>query len=482
MKSIRYATIAQLRAALHDGSLRAEDIAQQTATLFAQHDTAIHSALEVFSPESVCASTHNNGPLAGIPGLIKDNICQKDRLTTCASKILANFTSPYDATAVSRLKEAGALLMGRANCDEFAMGSSNETSAWGITRNPWDLSRVPGGSSGGSAAAVAAGFVPWALGSDTGGSVRQPAALCGVVGLKPTYGLVSRYGLVAYGSSLDQIGVFSRTVEDAALVLQTIAGHDPLDSTSVGADVSTDYTAALHKEFSLKGITIGVIANAFHAEGVDSEVKARLQDVLSWYTEQGARIVEVTLPTMDMSAAVYFMVSRAEAASNLARFDGVRYGVRTDSCTDLEDLYARTRYEGFGPQVRRRILIGNYVLTAGHADAYYHAANVVRARMRHEFVEALSTCDVLFLPSAPAGAFKLGAFDHDQLQMDLQDYFAAFANLTGLPALSVPCGFVGDSLPTGFQLVGRALDEAHLLRIAHAYDRAFAWHTHHPHE
>lgn len=479
MNSIRYATISELCAALSAGSLTVHDIAHKTQQLFQQHDTDIHSAIEVFTPESVVRDVPKQGTLSGIPGLIKDNICQKDRLTTCASRILQGFTSPYDATAVERLKAQGALLVGRANCDEFAMGSSTETSVYGITRNPWDHARVPGGSSGGSAAAVAAGLVPWTLGSDTGGSIRQPAALCGIVGLKPTYGLVSRYGLIAYGSSLDQIGVFTRTVEDAAVVLETIAGHDHRDSTSAPVQ-DTAYSTHLTHPFSLKGVRIGVIANAFHAEGIDQGVTDRLTEVINWYRSQGADIVEVTLPTLDMSAAVYFMVSRAEAASNLSRFDGVRYGHRTDHVGDLEDMYARTRYEGFGPQVRRRILIGNYVLSAGHADAYYNAAKRVQAAMRQEFVEALTQCDALFLPASPAGAFTLGAFDKNPLQMDLQDYFTAFANLTGVPAITVPCGFVEDGLPTGFQLVGRHFGEAQLLHIAHAYDRVHQWHRHHP--
>lgn len=443
---------------------------------FSQYDAKIDSALEIFPLESITLSYA--GPLAGIPGLIKDNICQKDRITSCGSNILKDYKAPYDATVIKRLKEQGAPMLGRANMDEFAMGSSTETSAFKKTKNPWNTKRVPGGSSGGAAAAVAAGLVPWALGSDTGGSIRQPATLCGIVGLKPTYGLVSRYGLVAYASSLDQIGPMTRNIYDNALILSAIAGRDACDSTSLEVK-STDYTKELTGKLK-EGFTLGVIDNALEAEGFSSEVYQGLQEALRVFEKLGIRIKRLTLPMMDHGAAVYFIVSRAEAASNLARFDGVRYGYRSSSSETLAEMYTNTRYEGFGLEVKSRILIGNYVLSVGHADQFYKSAKIVQGLIRNEFINAFKEVDLLFAPGAPVPAFTFGAFGPNSIEMDLQDYFTAPINLAGIPALSVPCGFTKDKLPIGFQLIGPDLAEAILYQAAYAYEQATLWHTFYP--
>lgn len=479
MKELAFATIQELSQALADKKISPAELVTYYKNRFAQYDNQINSALEIFSEPLTLRQAQdereNGSRLFGIPGLIKDNICQKGQIASCASKMLENYRASYDATVIERLKAAGAPLIGRANMDEFAMGSSTETSAFKKTANPWDLSRVPGGSSGGSAAAVAAGLIPWSLGSDTGGSVRQPASFCNIVGSKPTYGLVSRYGLIAYASSLDQIGVFTRTVYDNALVLSEIAGHDPQDSTSRPVK-KMDYTRDLHKPLP-QGLKIGLVTNALQAEGIDPDVQKILQDVVTQYEKLGVQVKRLTLPTMDYSAAVYFMVSRAEAASNLARFDGIRYGYRDRDAQTLSDVYVNDRSTGFGAEVKRRILIGNYALSAGHADAYYQSAKKVQAVMRKEFLDAFKDVDLLLMPTTPSGAFKFGAFDNDRLKMDLQDYFNASANLTGIPALSVPAGFTTEKLPVGFQLMGPDLSESLLFHAAHAYERVTPWHT-----
>lgn len=477
MNDFAFATIQTLRQSLDSGRVSVPELISFYRKRFEQYDGRIGSALEIFENDTILMQPNAKGPLAGIPGLIKDNICQKGRITSCSSKILENFRSTYDATVCKKLKEAGALLVGRANCDEFAMGSSTETSAYQKTSNPWDSSRVPGGSSGGSIAAVAAGLVPWALGSETGGSVRQPAAFCGIVGSKPTYGLVSRYGLVAYGSSIDQIGIATRTVDDNALILSVIAGKDTHDSTTREAKI--DYMSGLTGQLQ-KNLTIGVIDNAMGAEGMELEVSALLNQALKKFEQMGAQIVHLTLPTMDYSAAVYFMVSRAEAASNLARFDGVRYGFRDKTAQTLSDMYTETRGKGFGAEVKRRILIGNYVLSAGHADEYYKSAKIVQSLMRTEFVETFKKVDLLFCPVSASGAFKFGQFANNKLQMDLQDYFTAAANLTGIPAVAIPCGFTSEKLPIGFQLMGPDFSESLIFQTAHAYEQATPWHTMHP--
>ncbi|MDP3889261.1 MAG: Asp-tRNA(Asn)/Glu-tRNA(Gln) amidotransferase subunit GatA [bacterium] len=478
MNKLSFATISQLQSMLVNKEISHHELLDFFLRRFEAFDHQIDSALEVFDKESVLKEFKAQGPLEGIPGILKDNICAKGRIASCASKILENFISPYDATASARLKAAGALLIGRANMDEFAMGSSTETSAFKKTRNPWDTTRVPGGSSGGSAAAVAAGFVPWALGSDTGGSVRQPAAFCGIVGLKPTYGLVSRYGLIAYGSSLDQIGVLTRTVRDNALVFSAIAGHDIKDSSSLMVE-KKDYTQKLTGSLP-DNVRIGIVENAINAEGMDPEIVQAIDQAVKVLERLGAKVKKISLPTFDYSAAVYFILSRAEAASNLARFDGVRYGFRDKSATTVSTMYSNTRHDGFGTEVKSRILVGNYVLSVGHAGEFYENAKKVRRLMRRELVETFKEVDVLIMPTHPMPAFKFGAFDLNKLQMDLQDYFTCPMNITGIPAISLPCGFTKNKLPIGFQLLGPHLSEDLLYQVAHAYEQETSWHTQHP--
>lgn len=478
MESIAFASIRQLREKIAKKELSREELLDYSLKRFEQYDKQLLSALEIFDRESILTDASQEGLLYGIPGIIKDNICQNNRITACASKILANYRAPYDATVTTRLKKQGALSVGRANCDEFAMGSSGETSAYQKTRNPWNFECVPGGSSSGSIAAVAAGLVPWALGTETGGSVRLPAAFCGIVGLKPTYGLVSRFGLVAYASSLDQAGIATRTVYDNALVLSAIAGHDSKDSTTLPVE-KKDYTQQLTGSLK-KGLRIGVVENLLHAPGMDPEIVQALEDALKVYEKLGAHITRITLPVLDYSAAVYFIISRAEAASNLARFDGVRYGVRSKNAGTLAAMYANTRHDGFGPEVRARILLGNYVLSAGYAEELYNNAKKIQRMIQRNFKEAFREVDTLFLPVHPAPAFKFGAFDQDKLTMDLQDLFTCPINLAGSPALAVPCGFTKDKLPIGFQLAGPHLSEDLIFQTAYAYEQATPWHTMHP--
>ena len=478
MNEFAFASVKTIRQALDSGKISSKELLSYYISRFKKYDDVIGSALEIFAEESIIKDSSATGPLAGIPGLVKDNICQKDRITSCASKILKNYQAPYSATVVTRLEQAGAFSVGRANCDEFAMGSSTETSAYQLTRNPWNSDRVPGGSSGGSIAAVAAGLIPWALGSETGGSVRQPAALCGIVGLKSTYGLVSRYGLVAFGSSLDQIGPATRYVYDNALILSVIAGKDSNDGTSRSVD-NTDYTRNLTGKLK-EGFTLGVLDNELETEGFDPEMRQGVEDAISHYEKLGAKIKRIKLPIMDHAAAVYFMVSRAEAASNLARFDGVRYGYRCPDPTSVEDMYRRTRSEGFGPEVKLRILVGMYVLSAGYADEFYESAKKVQGAMRLAYLKAFEEVDLLFSPVSPIPAFKFGAFDNNKLQLDLQDYFTASNNLTGTPALSVPCGFTKEGLPMAFQLIGPDFSEADIYQAAYAYEQTTEWHTMHP--
>lgn len=478
MNTLAFMSIKELRNQLLNKKIVPSDILDLCIRRFDAFDSQIGSALEIFDKASVLDSSLDAGPLAGIPGLIKDNICQQDRITSCASKILQHYKAPYDATAIARLKKSGALLLGRANMDEFAMGSSTETSAYKKTANPWNIQRVPGGSSGGSAAAVAAGLVPWALGSETGGSVRQPASFCGIVGLKPTYGLVSRYGLVAYASSLDQIGVLTRTVYDNALVLSTIAGHDERDSTTLSV-AQIDYTKDLDGRLPA-GLRIGVVKDALKAPGMDGEVTAAIETAIKQFEALGASVQEISLSTLEYAAATYFIVSRAEAASNLARFDGVRYGYRNKSAHSLSDMYSETRHDGFGQEVKSRIIVGNYVLSAGHAGQFYANAKKTQRLIRAEFQDAFRGVDVLIMPTNPTPAFTFGAFDVDKLQMDLQDYFTCPVNLAGIPAISIPCGMTKTNLPIGFQIIGPHLAEPLLYKVADAYERATPWHTQHP--
>lgn len=478
MKNITFATITELQNELTSGNITREDIVTACIERSQQY-SHLNAVLELFDKNSILNASNTTGPLAGIPGFIKDNITQKDRKATCGSKILENFISPYDSTAIERLKRDGALMLGRVNMDEFAMGSSGETSAFGPTKNPWDLSCVPGGSSSGSIAAVAAGLVPWALGSETGGSVRQPAAMCGIVGFKPTYGLVSRYGLIAYGSSLDQIGIATRNVKDTAIVLSSIAGHDHHDSSTLNV-APKDYTRTMDGAIT-KNLKIGYIDEALNNEGLNPEIRQATLDALKAYERMGATLVPISLKTLEYSAACYFIISRAEAASNLARFDGVRYGLRSKAST-LSDMYEQTRHNGFGKEVTVRILVGNYVLSVGHAGQFYHNAQKVRSAIREEFKSAFSHVDLLAMPTHSVPAFAVGQYDNDKLAMDLQDYFTCPVNLAGIPALSLPIGFTQNKKPIGMQLIGPHLSEELIFKNAYAYEQQHPWHTIHPTE
>lgn len=413
------------------------------------------------------------GPLAGIPLAVKDNLCTQGIRTTCASRMLEGFIPPYESTVTARLAAAGMVTVGKTNLDEFAMGSSTENSAFQRTANPWDLTRVPGGSSGGSAAAVAADQAVVALGSDTGGSIRQPAAFCGVVGLKPTYGLVSRYGLVAFASSLDQVGPFGRTVEDVALLLQGIAGHDPMDSTSLKVRIP-DYSQALIPE--IKGFKIGVIRDLL-GEGCGEETRAAVQAAIQHLQELGAEILEIDCPSFRYGLATYYIIAPSEASANLARYDGVKYGLR-EPADSLLSMYGKTRAHGFGPEVKRRIMIGTYALSSGYYDAYYLKAQKVRTLIKQDFLKAFEKVDVLVSPTTPTPAFKLGERE-DPLSMYLCDLMTIPVNLAGLPGLSLPCGFA-DGLPIGLQIVGNALQESKVLRVAYAYEQSTDWHKRRP--
>ena len=413
----------------------------------------------------------NLSPLTGIPIAVKDNMCTKGLRTTCSSKILANYLPPYDATVVTKLKEAGAVIIGKTNLDEFAMGSSTENSAFQKTRNPWDLETVPGGSSGGSAAAVAAGEAILATGSDTGGSIRQPASFCGVVGLKPTYGRVSRYGLVAFASSLDQIGPLAKDVEDAALMLNVIAGHDAQDSTSADRPVP-DYRRALVND--VKKIKIGLVRELM-GEGIEPEIKAAVKKAAADLANLGAEISEVSLPSLEYAITTYYLIAPAEASSNLARFDGVKFGYRSKDAKDLISMYYNTRREGFGQEVKRRIMLGTYALSAGYYDAYYLKALKVRTLIKQDFEKAFGRCDVLISPTSPTAAFKVGEKSADPLAMYLSDIATIPVNLAGLPAVSLPCGF-SRGLPIGLQIIGQAFAEEPVLRTAYAYEQNTEWH------
>jgi aspartyl-tRNA(Asn)/glutamyl-tRNA(Gln) amidotransferase subunit A len=415
-------------------------------------------------------------PLKGVPIAVKDNICTRGHATTASSRILSGYVPPYDATVVARLQAAGAIVLGKTNCDEFAMGSSTENSANGPSRNPWNPDYTPGGSSGGSAVAVAAGFVPAALGSDTGGSIRQPASFCGLVGVKPSYGRVSRYGLLAFASSLDQIGPFTRTVHEAAAVLQAIAGPDPADSTAARDDVP-DFEASLGGD--VKGLRVGVPRRLL-ATGVDDEVLTSLHAALDTLQALGAALVDIELPHASAAIPVYYLVATAEASSNLARYDGVRYGFRTEGPQSLTEMYTRTRDQGFGAEVKRRIMLGTYVLSAGYYDAYYLKAQQVRTLIASDYTRAFEKVDVVAMPTSPTPPFRLGERAADPLQMYLADVFTVAANLSGLPAISVPCGFTRDGLPIGLQLTSRMFDEVTMLRAGDAYQRATDWTSRRP--
>jgi aspartyl-tRNA(Asn)/glutamyl-tRNA(Gln) amidotransferase subunit A len=475
--------VRELRDAVARGEVSAEAVCRAVLDRLPRVDATLNAFVTVAHEQALDAAREVDrqraagrvGPLAGVPVAIKDNIDTAGLRTTAGSRLLGRFVPPFDATAVARLRQAGAVVVGKTNCDEFAMGSSNENSAFGPVRNPWALDRTPGGSSGGSAAAVAARLVPAALGSDTGGSVRQPAAMCGIVGLKPTYGRVSRYGLIAFGSSLDQIGPLARTVEDAALLLDVIAGPDPRDATASPRDVSP--AAAALSDAGLDAVTLGVPRRLLE-EGVDPDVARAFAAALDTLQALGARLLDVELPHARHAIPVYYLVATAEASSNLARYDGVRYTWRAPvhGGESLETLYRRTRDLGFGAEVKRRILLGTYVLSAGYYEAYYLKAQQVRTLIRRDFEACLVSADAVVLPTSPTPAFRLGERLGDPLQMYLADVFTVSANLAGLPALSVPCGFTSGQLPVGLQLVGRAFEESTLVAVGHAYQRATPWH------
>ena len=478
-------TIHELSGKLKRGEVKATEIVNSVLRRIDVVDPQIRAYLTVVREDALhrakdldrkIQSRQEIHPLTGIPLAVKDNLCTRKLHTTCSSRILGNFIPPYNATVIRSLHEAGAIIIGKTNMDEFAMGSSTENSGIAVTRNPWDPDRIPGGSSGGSAAAVAADLCAGALGSDTGGSIRQPAAMCGVVGLKPTYGRVSRYGLVAFASSLDQIGPLTRDVRDCAILMNVIAGHDPLDSTSASVSVP-DYTGALTG--SIHGLRVGIPGQYF-IEGMDQEVEGAVRESITVLEKLGASTVEIQLPHTPYAVATYYILATAEASANLARYDGVKYGYRTARKRDLLEMYTETRHEGFGPEVKRRIMLGTYALSAGYYDAYYRKAQCVRTLIKQDFDKAFRSVDVIVTPTAPTAAFRIGEKTQDPLQMYLSDIFTISVNLAGIPAISIPCGFTSEKLPVGLQILGRPFDEATLLRTAHAFEQATEWHKQKP--
>jgi aspartyl-tRNA(Asn)/glutamyl-tRNA(Gln) amidotransferase subunit A len=480
--SLHSLTVCQLREKIRAGEVSSREATQSLLDRIAAMDGKVKAYLWLNADAALAQAdaadrTGQAGtptPLAGVPVAIKDVLNVEGQPCTCGSKILRGYVAPYDATVIRKLREAGAVLVGRTNMDEFAMGSSTENSSWGTTRNPWDLTRIPGGSSGGSAAAVAADEAFAALGSDTGGSIRQPASLCGCVGLKPTYGRVSRYGLVAFASSLDQIGPFTKDVRDAALLLSVISGHDPMDSTSVPREVP-DYVASLER--GVKGLRIG-LPKEYFIPGMDPDVDVGVRAAIAKLESLGAEVVEISLPHTDYAVAVYYLIATAEASANLARFDGVRYGSRVKG-EDVIDTYGKTRGSGFGPEVKRRIILGTYALSAGYYDAYYLRAQKVRTLIRQDFEKAFAKCDVIVTPTSPEVAFKVGEKSDDPLKMYLSDIFTISVNLAGICGVSVPCGFA-HKLPVGLQIIGKTFDEETVLRTAYAYEQATAWHKERP--
>ena len=479
MTELHHYTLAELAAGLAARRFSSMELAKHFLARIERANPDLNAFITVTSQQALEAAeaadkrlaSGEKGPLIGVPIAHKDIFCTEGVLTTCASRMLSNFVAPYDATVVERIAQAGVVSLGKTNMDEFAMGSSNETSWYGPVKNPWDLKKVPGGSSGGSAAAVAARLAPAATGTDTGGSIRQPAALTGLTGLKPTYGRVSRYGMIAFASSLDQAGTLTYTAEDSALLLSAMAGFDPRDSTSVDAPVP-DYVAALDQP--LAGLRIGLLKEFFE-KGLEETSATLVREALAQYEKLGAKLVEVSLPNLPLSVPTYYVVAPAECSSNLSRFDGVRFGYRCENPVDLLDLYTRSRGEGFGPEVKRRIMTGTYVLSAGYYDAYYLKAQKVRRLIAADFARAFKEVDVLIGPTSPTPAFDLGAKVDDPITMYLNDIYTIGANLAGLPALSIPCGFVGQ-LPVGLQIIGPHFAEAKLLNVAHGYQRETQWH------
>ncbi len=477
------ASIRELHQQLVRKERSAVEIAREALDHIAETDSQVKSFLTLTADRAIeqaqrvdaqIAAGESISPLAGIPIAIKDNMCTRGIRTTCASKMLENFVPPYESTVTQKLFDAGAVMVGKTNLDEFAMGSSTENSAFQVTANPWDLERVPGGSSGGSAAAVAAGQCLVSIGSDTGGSIRQPAAFCGVVGMKPTYGLVSRYGLVAFASSLDQVGPFGRSVEDTALLMGAIAGYDPKDSTSLNVEIP-DYAKSLRPDFRPKSkLKVGVIQETFGA-GLDAEVEKSVEDALKVLQELGAEIQVISCPRFRYGLPTYYIIAPSEASANLARYDGVKYGFRSPG-ENLLEMYEKTRAEGFGSEVKRRIAIGTYALSAGYYDAYYLRAQKVRTLIKQDFERAFARVDVLISPTAPTTAFKAGEKTGDPVSMYLSDLMTIPVNLAGLPALSLPCGFDSQGMPIGMQIIGDVLREDLVLEVAYAYEQATSWH------
>lgn len=471
-------TITSLRSKLAAKEISPREIVESLLKRIESVDPKIQGYLWMNAEEALkqADAADLSKPLGGIPIAIKDNLNVLGNPCTCASKILANYQALYDATVITKLRDAGAILLGRTNMDEFAMGSSTENSSWGKTRNPWDTDRIPGGSSGGSAAVVGAHEAIASLGSDTGGSIRQPAALCGCVGMKPTYGRVSRFGLVAFASSLDQIGPFTKTIEDSALLTQVISGHDARDNTSA-LQANPDFLSDLKK--GVKGMRLGVPKEYFVA-GMDPQVEKAIRNSIKQLESLGAEIVEVSLPHTEHATAVYYILATAEASANLARFDGVRYGHRATNPADVLDLYGRSRAEGFGSEVKRRIILGTYVLSSGYYDAYYNRAQKVRQLITRDFAEAFTKCDAILTPTSPTAAFKIGEKSQDPLQMYLADIFTIAVNLAEVCGLSLPCGFTSDKLPIGLQIIGPKWGEGAILRVGQAYEQSTSWHLERP--
>jgi aspartyl-tRNA(Asn)/glutamyl-tRNA(Gln) amidotransferase subunit A len=464
-----FITIKELKDRLESRELSLEEVIEFYRARIEKYNPDLNAVLHKFEWDTRKSADYQDTFLRGIPGLVKSNISELDRITNCGSKFLSKYKSPYDATVINKLKNGGAVLLGKTNMDEFAMGGSGEFSAFGSTKNPWDVDRTPGGSSSGSAAAVAAGLIPWALGTETGGSVRQPASFCGLVGLYPTYGLVSRYGVVAFASSTDQVGVLSRTVYDNAMITSVIAGHDPKDSTSLPEPVR-DYTKMLKGKLP-KDLTIGVIKDSIESEGVSEEVKISFKSSVSDLEKLGAKIKYISLPDLKYGIAVYFVLNYAEAASNLSRFDGSIYGLRDKDATNLIDMYVNSRHDGFGAEVKRRILVGNYVLSAKHKSELYAKANHIRCAIRAEFEQAFRDVDLLMSPTTPNHAPKLGENVGDPIAMYLADYFNVPNCIAGMPALSVPCGLSKNNMPIGVQFIGPRLSEDLLYQVGHAYEQ-----------
>jgi len=476
-------TIAELAQGLKKGDFSSEELTKSYLERIKKYDTALNSFITVSEDHALAQARAADAAMAkgnvttltGIPLAQKDIFCTNGIKTTCGSKMLDNFIAPYDATVIHKFNQAGSVMLGKTNMDEFAMGSSNETSFYGGVKNPWDIQTVPGGSSGGSAAAVAARLAPASTGTDTGGSIRQPAALCGLTGLKPTYGRVSRYGMIAFASSLDQAGTFTQTAEDAALMLNVMSGLDEKDSTSVDKEVP-DFSANLNQD--LKGLKIG-LPKEYFGEGLNADVAKVVEEAIAEYKKLGAEIVDISLPNSHLSVPAYYVIAPAECSSNLSRFDGVRFGYRCDEPKDLEDLYKRSRGEGFGDEVKRRIMIGTYALSAGYYDAYYLKAQKIRRLISDDFVAAFEKVDVIMGPTSPEVAFKAGEKSNDPVSMYLSDIYTIATNLAGLPGMSVPCGF-SNNMPVGLQIIGNYFDESRLLNVAHQYQQTTDWHTQMP--